>query len=57
MVFKIIQWNARSIAKNKEPLQYFMHTENIVVACMQETWLKPGQYLNIPGYNIILMTG
>lgn len=49
----IIQWNAQSIVSNRLVLTNFLYNNNIHIAIISETWLKPiNQNFKIRGYNI-----
>lgn len=49
----IMQWNARSAIANKISLTQFLSDNNIHVALISETWFKPNQKVNFPGYNLV----
>lgn len=48
-----MQWNARSAISNKNNLIKFLNEQNIHVALISETWFKPSQRVNFPGFNVI----
>lgn len=51
---KIIQWNARSLIKNKGNLIDYNVQFSFDIALISETWLKnKHKDFNIPGYNIV----
>lgn len=50
---KIMQWNARSAASNKNSLIQFLNTNDIDIVLLSETWFKPGFNYAFPGYNIL----
>lgn len=47
-----MQWNAQSILANKLILIHFLLTNNIHIAIISETWLKPNKKLKIKNYSI-----
>lgn len=49
----IVQWNAQSLISNRLVLTKFLYDNNIHIAIISETWLKPHQFFSIKGYNII----
>lgn len=49
----IVQWNAQSINSNKLAFTHFLYENNIHVALLCETWLKPHMRFSIKGYNIV----
>lgn len=53
LMFKILQWNIRSITSNKDNLQYNIEEYHPNIILLSETWLKIDQTFKIPGYNII----
>lgn len=48
----IIQWNAQSLSSNKHAFTYFLYNNDIHIALISETWLKPEKQFNIKGYKI-----
>ena len=50
---KIVQWNCRSINSNRASFHKFIYENDIDIAILSETWLKPTANLNIPGFSII----
>lgn len=48
----IVQWNAQSLISNLHAFTYFLYNNNIHIALVSETWLKPGKSIKIKGYNI-----
>jgi len=48
----ILQWNVQSFTTKKAELSNYLLSNNIHVAILQETWLKPGETQNIPSYSI-----
>ena len=48
--FNILQWNAEGIYNKKLALTERLHSENIDVACIQETHLNPHHRFSIRGY-------
>ena len=53
--FNVLQWNAEGIYQKKTALTERLHSENIDVACVQETHLNPGNRFNIRGYQTFRM--
>jgi len=52
---KIMQWNANGITAHMNELKQFLASiegDQPHVICIEETFLKPGKSLNIPGYDI-----
>ena len=50
---KVLQINLNSIRRKKEQLGQFLQQNNFSVACVSETFLKPGDIFSIPNFNII----
>lgn len=48
----IMQWNAQSLNSNKQIFTNFLYTNNIHIAIISETWLKPHQQFKIKYYNV-----
>lgn len=48
----IVQWNAQSLLCNRHIFTQFLYENDIHIAIISETWLKPEQKLNIRGYKI-----
>lgn len=48
----IVQLNAQSLINDKNHLVQFLYDNNIHIAIISDTWLKPHQRLKIRGYNI-----
>ncbi|XP_062527025.1 RNA-directed DNA polymerase from mobile element jockey isoform X1 [Bombyx mori] len=48
----IIQWNAQSLSSNKHAFTYFLYNNDIHIALISETWLKPEKKFHIKGYKI-----
>lgn len=51
-VFRLFQWNARSIMNSLEFKQH-VSSNSYDVICIQETWLKLNKIYNLSGYDII----
>jgi hypothetical protein len=49
---KIMQWNAQSLLCSRHFLTKFIYDNNIDLAVISETWLRPEQKFKIRGYNI-----
>lgn len=50
---KICLWNATSINNKDIEFSYFLHSNNIDIAIVTETWLNPNTKLYFSNYNII----
>lgn len=51
---QIIQWNARSIIKNKAYLQKYINENAVDIALISETWLKPKHTnFKLEGYDVV----
>lgn len=48
----IVQWNIRSVYAHLAELKNFINKYDIDIICLQETFLKPHQTLNIKGYSV-----
>lgn len=48
-----MQWNAQSLLSNRHLLTKFIYDNDIDIAVISETWLKPHMSLKIKGYDII----
>ncbi len=46
----IMHWNCHSIKNKKQEFTHFLSENNIDVALLSETFLKPGKAFNIPNY-------
>lgn len=51
-LLNIVQWNAQSLVSNRLNLTHFLNENNIHIALISETWLKPNIRLNIRGYQV-----
>lgn len=49
----IMQWNSQSLTYNKNVFKKFLHDNNIHIAIISETWLKPHVKFNINGYTVV----
>lgn len=49
----ILSWNANSVRNHRLELVNLLTENDIDVACIQETFLKPSIPFNLPGYRII----
>lgn len=49
----IVQWNAQSIRSNRHIFSHFLIENNIHVALLCETWLKPEMRFNLKDYNTV----
>lgn len=49
---KILQINIRSILNKKDILEEYLDRNNIDIALISETWLKPNSIINFKNYNI-----
>ena len=49
---KILQWNCRGIRANYEELQLLLNKYNPKVVCLQETFLKDKNQLNIKHFQL-----
>lgn len=47
------QWNCRSIIPKLLDLEHLFIANRVHIACITETWLTPGQTLDIAGFDII----
>ena len=54
MELVILQWNCRSLVAHKAELRNYLATAHVKpsLICVQETWLKPGKDICLPGYSI-----
>lgn len=50
---KLLQWNARSVLANKGSLENYLYKNEIHIASLSETWLKPGQNVTFKDYQVI----
>lgn len=52
---RVLQWNCNGIRAHQDELRNFLSTPgiNIDVACLDETFLKPGTVFNLRGYTVI----
>lgn len=50
MALNFIQWNIRSISRNKADLLYVIQKYNPICLAISETWLKPDSIFNCPNY-------
>jgi ribonuclease HI len=48
----IIQWNAQSLCPKLVALESLLTHEKIHIAALSETWLEPGSYCKMSGYNM-----
>ena len=53
MAIKILQFNINGLQTKIKELRQTIHDSNIDIVCLQETFLKTGKELKIPGYTII----
>ena len=51
--YKILQWNARSLVRNKASLEHFFTRNSIAAAAISETWFHPNRNYSLKGYDII----
>ena len=49
----ILQWNIRSLTKNKPFLSKLCSDTLPKIICIHETQAKPSSNLKIPGYNVV----
>lgn len=49
---RIAQFNIQSANSKKSLLVQFLHTQNIHVCLLNETWFKEHHNFRIPGYNL-----
>ena len=56
MNLKIVQWNIKSLIKNKSSLSLICSDTKPQIICLQETWSHKHSNLNIPGYYLISHT-
>ena len=54
MANKLIQWNCRGLKANFNELILLLTGMCPSIICLQETFLKPSDNLNIRGYNIFI---
>jgi len=52
-IFNILQWNTRSLSARLQDISSILHSYNISVAIISESWLRPGSRVNIPGFHLI----
>lgn len=53
MNIKIIHWNIHSYNSNKDTLINLLRDYKPDIVCLNETWLKKEQIVNVVGYNVI----
>lgn len=53
MPVKLLNWNARSVRAHREELKQRVFVENYDIVCIQESFLKPSDNFEIPGYSSI----
>ena len=49
---KIIQWNCRGLKANTNELLLLTAGDSCIIICLQETFLKPGDNINIKNYQL-----
>ena len=54
MELVILQWNCRSLVAHKAEPRNYLATAHVKpsLICIQETWLKPGKDICLPGYSV-----
>lgn len=52
-MFKLVQWNGRSVVSNKGVLEKFIFEKNIQIALLNETQFKPSSIINFTGFTMI----
>lgn len=53
MAHKVLQWNIRSLSRNKQELTFLINRFNPTLCAISETWLNPGSNFRIPGYHCL----
>ncbi len=51
----LMNWNACGISNKKNELHFFLQTNNVDIACITESHLKPPATFKLPGYNTARM--
>ena len=49
---KLLQWNVRSVSKNRTDLSFLANKHDIDIAILSETWLLPNQNFTFSGYRV-----
>lgn len=49
----ILQWNTRSITRNKHDFIYLLNKYTPFVSAISETWLRPDTLFGVPGYTVL----
>ena len=52
MANKLIQWNCRGLRSNFDELSLLIQNHNPIAVCLQETFLKETDNINIRGFNL-----